>query len=101
MKINHSRLASPRSVTTLVSAHLSGRHTPSLPGSPETRMSKIARSESSCQSAAGKSGCITITPFAFRAIRTLVVAPGVKIAQQLHDNFDPAHPDIFYIKCGV
>ena len=49
----------------------------------------------------GKSGCITITPFAFRAIRTLVVAPGVKIAQQLHDNFDPAHPDIFYIKCGV
>ena len=49
----------------------------------------------------GKSGCITIAPFAFRATRTLVVAPGVKIAQQLHDDFDPARPDMFYIKCGV
>ncbi len=49
----------------------------------------------------GKSGCITIAPFAFRATRTLVVAPGVKIAEQLHDDFDPAQPDMFYIKCGV
>ncbi len=49
----------------------------------------------------GKSGCITIAPFAFRATRTLVVAPGVKIAQQLYDDFDPARPDMFYIKCGV
>ena len=49
----------------------------------------------------GKSGCITIAPFAFRATRTLVVTPGVKIAQQLHDDFDPARPDMFYIKCGV
>ena len=49
----------------------------------------------------GKSGCITIAPFAFRAARTLIVAPGVKIAQQLHDDFDPARPDMFYIKCGV
>lgn len=49
----------------------------------------------------GKSGCITIAPFAFRAMRTLVVAPGVKIAEQLHSDFDPAQPDMFYIKCGV
>ena len=49
----------------------------------------------------GKSGCITIAPFAFRATRTLVVAPGVKIAQQLRNDFDPAHPDMFYVKCGV
>lgn len=49
----------------------------------------------------GKSGCITLAPFAFRATRTLVVAPGVKIAQQLHDDFDPAQQDMFYIKCGV
>ena len=49
----------------------------------------------------GKSGCITIAPFAFRATRTLVVAPGVKIAEQLHDDFDPAQSDMFYIKCGV
>lgn len=49
----------------------------------------------------GKSGCITIAPFAFRATRTLVVAPGVKIAEQLHDDFDPARPGMFYIKCGI
>ena len=49
----------------------------------------------------GKSGCITLAPFAFRATRTLVVAPGVKIAEQLHDDFDPARPDMFYVKCSV
>lgn len=49
----------------------------------------------------GKSGCITLTPFAFRAKRTLVVAPGVKIAEQLYKDFDPTKPDMFYIKCGV
>lgn len=40
----------------------------------------------------GKSGCITLTPFAFRAGRTLVIAPSVPIAQQLRDDFDPARP---------
>jgi len=49
----------------------------------------------------GKSGCITLTPFAFNARRTLVVAPGVPIAGQLHDDFDPARPDMFYIKCDI
>lgn len=49
----------------------------------------------------GKSGCITLAPFAFKAIRTLVAAPGVKIAAQLHNDFDPARPDMFYIKCNV
>jgi superfamily II DNA or RNA helicase len=49
----------------------------------------------------GKSGCITLTPFAFKAGRTLVVAPGLHIAKQLHDDFDPALEDMFYIKCGV
>ena len=49
----------------------------------------------------GKSGCITLAPFAFKAERTLVVAPGVPIAGQLHDDFDPSRPDMFYIKCGV
>ena len=49
----------------------------------------------------GKSGCITIAPFAFRAVRTLVVAPGVKIAEQLHNDFDPARLDMFYIRCGI
>ena len=49
----------------------------------------------------GKSGCITLAPFAFKATRTLVVAPGVPIAGQLHNDFDPTRPDMFYIKCGV
>ena len=49
----------------------------------------------------GKSGCIAISPFAFKARRALVVAPGLNIAQQLHDDFDPTQPDMFYVKCGV
>lgn len=49
----------------------------------------------------GKSGCITLAPFAFRSKRTLVVAPGLKIAEQLYKDFDPTRPDMFYIRCGV
>lgn len=49
----------------------------------------------------GKSGCITLTPFAFRSRRTLVVAPGLKIAEQLYKDFDPTKSDMFYIKCDV
>jgi superfamily II DNA or RNA helicase len=49
----------------------------------------------------GKSGCITLTPFAFKATRALVVAPGVPIAKQLHDDFDPARTSMFYIKCNI
>ncbi len=49
----------------------------------------------------GKSGCIALAPFAFKAERALVVAPGLTIAGQLHDDFDPAHPDMFYGKCGA
>jgi superfamily II DNA or RNA helicase len=47
----------------------------------------------------GKSGLITLSPFAVHSRRTLVVAPGVNIAQQLHDDFDPTQPNMFYIKC--
>lgn len=49
----------------------------------------------------GKSGCIALAPFAFRSKRTLVVAPGLKIAEQLYKDFDPTNADMFYIKCGV
>jgi superfamily II DNA or RNA helicase len=49
----------------------------------------------------GKSGSITISPFAFRSRRTLVVAPGVAIAQQLANDFDPSNPNMFYQKCAV
>jgi superfamily II DNA or RNA helicase len=49
----------------------------------------------------GKSGCIALTPFAFKATRTLVMAPGVPIAGQLHKDFDPSRPDMFYLKCAV
>lgn len=50
----------------------------------------------------GKSGCITLAPFAFRSTRTLVVAPGVKIAEQLYKDFHPSDPEKhFYTKCAV
>jgi superfamily II DNA or RNA helicase len=49
----------------------------------------------------GKSGCITLAPFAFRANRALVVAPGVRIAGQLVADFDPSNDDMFYQKCRV
>jgi superfamily II DNA or RNA helicase len=49
----------------------------------------------------GKSGCITLTPFAFKATRTLVIAPSVPIAGQLQKDFDPSRSDMFYIKCSV
>ena len=37
----------------------------------------------------GKSGCITLTPFAFKSRKALVIAPGVAIAQQLEKDFNP------------
>ena len=49
----------------------------------------------------GKSGLITLTPFAIQANRALVVAPGVNIADQLCNDFDPSNPDMFYTKCLV
>ena len=49
----------------------------------------------------GKSGCIVLAPFAFKAAKTLVVAPNVKIAEQLKFDFDPSNPDMFYGKCNV
>jgi len=49
----------------------------------------------------GKSGCITLAPFAFKANRALIVAPSVCIASQLHDDFDPTKPNCFYLKTGA
>jgi superfamily II DNA or RNA helicase len=49
----------------------------------------------------GKSGCITLAPFAFQSRRTLVIAPGLRIAEQLHGDFDPTQRDMFYLKTGV
>jgi superfamily II DNA or RNA helicase len=49
----------------------------------------------------GKSGTITLAPFAFRSKRTLVVAPGVAIAVQLATDFNPSDARMFYQKCQV
>lgn len=49
----------------------------------------------------GKSGTITLTPFAFRARRTLVIAPGISIANQLAADFNPSNPQMFYQKCHI
>jgi superfamily II DNA or RNA helicase len=49
----------------------------------------------------GKSGLITITPFAVKAKRVLVIAPGLRIKKQLADDFDVSNPKAFYRKCNV
>lgn len=50
----------------------------------------------------GKSGLITIAPFAVRAKRALVIAPGTNIADQLFQkDFNPSADECFYRKCGV
>jgi superfamily II DNA or RNA helicase len=49
----------------------------------------------------GKSGLLSITPFAFRARRVLVVAPNVKIAQQLYGDVDPTREEMFYRRVRV
>ena len=49
----------------------------------------------------GKSGCITLAPFAFCSNRTLVVAPGLPIADQLAADFNPSNANMFYHKCQV
>lgn len=37
----------------------------------------------------------------FKSARALVVAPGLTIADQLHADFDPANPEMFYTKSGA
>ena len=49
----------------------------------------------------GKSGTITLTPFAFNSTRTLVVAPGLSIADQLEAEFNPSNRTMFYRKCKI
>lgn len=49
----------------------------------------------------GKSGCIALAPFAFGSNRCLVIAPGLRIADQLQRDFDPTQPEMFYIRTGV
>lgn len=49
----------------------------------------------------GKSGLITLAPFAVEARKVLVVAPGLRIADQLLRDFDPSEPGMFYKKCAV
>ena len=44
----------------------------------------------------GKSGLITLVPFAYRSRRALVVAPNVRIYNQLAAEFDPVNPAMFY-----
>ena len=46
----------------------------------------------------GKSGLIALTPFALKSKRALVIAPGIRIKDQLADDFDPSNTDMFYQK---
>lgn len=49
----------------------------------------------------GKSGLIAITPFALRARRALVIAPGVRIRRQLADDLKAGSPTNFYARCNI
>lgn len=49
----------------------------------------------------GKSGLITLAPFAVQARKVLVIAPGLRIAAQLLADFNPTEPGMFYRKCAV
>lgn len=49
----------------------------------------------------GKSGLITLAPFAFTSQRVLVIAPNLKIAEQLFRDFDPSNTQMFYQKCHI
>ncbi|EMO68648.1 type III restriction enzyme, res subunit [Leptospira kirschneri str. 200803703] len=51
--------------------------------------------------ACGKSGCITLAPFAFKSKRTLIVAPNISIAVQLFKTFDFGNVKHFYKKFDV
>lgn len=49
----------------------------------------------------GKTGLIAITPFALKSKRVLVIAPGIRIKEQLAEYFNPVNPDMFYSKYEV
>lgn len=49
----------------------------------------------------GKSGLIAITPFAVRARRVLVIAPGLRIRKQLSDDLKASSKTNFFERCEV
>jgi superfamily II DNA or RNA helicase len=49
----------------------------------------------------GKSGLITLAPFAAAASRVLVIAPGRRISDQLLADFNPTRDAMFYRKCCI
>lgn len=49
----------------------------------------------------GKSGLIAITPFATPTRRTLVIAPGLRIREQLSSDLRANSPSNFYERCQV
>ena len=50
----------------------------------------------------GKSGLMAIAPFAVKAKRALLIAPGTRIANQLFSkDFNPASDEFFYQKCSI
>lgn len=47
----------------------------------------------------GKSGVISLIPFALKSKKTLVIAPNLNIADQLYQNFVYSHDNIFWLCC--
>lgn len=49
----------------------------------------------------GKSGLLALAPFAVGSTRTLLVAPNLKIANQLLNDLTPSNPKYFYLQRNV
>lgn len=49
----------------------------------------------------GKSGLLALAPFAVNSRRALLVAPNVKIADQLLADLTPSNPGFFYLKRAI
>src|SRR5260370_27118766 len=49
----------------------------------------------------GKSGLITLAPFAAQARKVLVIAPGLRISAQVLADFKPTIPGMIYMKIAI
>lgn len=88
---------------------------PSVTGNPALREPQIGAFEALAQHdftverevsvvlpvGCGKSGLLALAPFAVNSHRALLVAPNVKIADQLLADLTPSDPDFFYVKRAI
>ena len=88
---------------------------PSVAGNPQLRAPQIGAYEALARHdfaaerevsvvlpvGCGKSGLLALAPFAVNSHRALLVAPNVKIADQLLADLTPSDPGFFYVKRAI